>query len=1172
MTTKNQTLGIDLGSNSLGWGLIDDAPETTQNLVAAGCYLYPLGVNLEKGVKEIAPNAGRQTARGMRKRGDRVRFRKLKLRELLKEVGFITGNEPVLLARELFALRKRGLDERLMLYELAAVLQHVNARRGFKSNRLADAKTEDKAKEAGVVKEGIAALKLAIGQSGARTLGEYFFMQFKESPEYNPDVPQKPIRARVRPDHNLRTSREIYREEIDLLWAKQKEFYPEVLTDELYNKIVVRTIFYQRPLKSKKHLIAKCRFETTKRCAMKAHPAAQEFRYWQKLADLRLTSPHEPARKLSLDEKLTLARKLETVEKLPRSKALKELNLGKGYKFNDDEAGDIPGNKTRARLRNALKDYYDELREQAYRTKSGAFVPVETVLWQALTYATDAEKLKKWAMKKLDLPEEIAEAYAKVNIEDDYTSMSARALEKILLKMKEEDLDYTQACAAVGYHHSHDEDIYGKDRKITQNIDEIKVSDKDLKKITSPVVRKAIAATMKIIRAVCRKFGKPDRIHIEMAREFKKTKEERENQRRNNNTINDRRKVYAEFLNQTVFAGKGDPIHPKSSVIEKFELWLELGLEKEFENEEEKKSFEEFLDKTKRIHITKHKLWLQQNRRSVYSGKLISLTELFSPNSQYQIEHIIPYSKGMDDSFTNKTLCEEWINIAKGDRTPYEYFQTKSNSSNDNYGWEQFKEAASRFPKGKRERLLTENLEDGFWNSQLRNTGWATRLLVRELKKHFRTVNVTNGRATSYLREKWGLDKLLANWKTIQNSSVTEKETIPNEGSNPDAKILSELGEKAKIDEKSKKTFENYKKVLKERGDHRHHTLDAIVIACTPKSLFQKMATEHAKEVETRKEISIPLPWGNSYQEFFNDVKDALAKTLIVYENRKKLFVPKKNKYIHSKSPNKKEQQTKSVRGALHEETNYGKIDNWHTKEAAFVVRQPLAWFDNKKKIERIIDPAIRNIVLERFESKNGGKDAFSEPLYAPSKKGYKIPIYRVRVADRADAEEENTSMVELRPKLFVKPGNNYLIAVYEKRGWNMKKKKEETKRACETVSFLEAVKRKQRGELIYPPIKEGLPLRCTLTHNEMVVVLDADTKTVDWNDQVYLFNRLYRVIKFSGNNIYLGKHNRAKIEADKDPEPLKLKRSATSVDSFRFVKVRMTLTGEVIPLEEIRK
>ena len=506
--------------------------------------------------------------------------------------------------------------------------------------------------------------------------------------------------------------------------------------------------------------------------------------------------------------------------------------------------------------------------------------------------------------------------------------------------------------------------------------------------------------------------------------------------------------------------------------------------------------FKKFAQNVKPSDNQKYELWLECGRISPYSGRVINLTELFSP--EIEIEHIVPYSQCMDDSFLNKTLCERTINEIKKNRTPYEYF------GHDINGWKEFKDRIKSFSDVKQEHFTRQELPDGFLNSQLNNSAYVAREVVKQFKKICYDVRITNGQATSHLRRFWGLNELL----------------------NPDG-----------LNEKS-------------RDDHRHHTIDAIAIAFTNDFYINLLSRNSHFEYTGRMRVEgMKLP----YPGFVEEVKGMLEIILVSYRNKKRLLTVKNNKYVHSKSADKAVQKTFQVRGQLHEETNFGLIKNPNTNSQSYVVRKPVTSIETDKQIEKIVDPKIKNILKKHIEIHGGKiKQALTMPVFMTTKLGKKVPIQKVRMIDNSE------NLIQIRPNqnLFVSSGNNYCIAIYQD---------ENGKRDYQTISFYEAVKRRKEGQSIIPQMKGDKGFLFSLKQKDMVIVYEKHSDEIDWNNHEELFKRLYRVVKFSGNQINLVLHQYTNVNSDKPKDYPSGVVLIKKVSTIKAIKVQVDTLGNIV-------
>ncbi len=1066
-------LGLDIGTNSIGWAILRD-----RSIVDLGIRIFPVGVKEDlynKSGTEESKSSARRTARGIRRLYDRYKLRRRQLKKLLLSLDMMPPEILSLSSRELYALRAQSLDERITLQELGRIILLLNQRRGFKSNKKEKGSSDQK-KELEGIKLQMEELEMKIASSGCRTVGEYFYSLFTDQSSqqnwHNTDEPVERIRKRF-------VFRKTYEKEFDLIWSKQKEYYPDVLTEGNYKKLKENCLYYQRPLKSQKHLVGKCRFEPQKRVAPKSSFDFQEFRIWQFINNLRITGGNRFRESLTLEEKLRAAGVLQDQQEMSVAKLKTELNLPKSYSFQKDLPQKIKGNTTNAKLQNALgKENFDSL--------SG---DVKYKLWHTLYFANDEEWLEKYSQKDLKLTPEQTKEYMKINLEEEYGNLSVKAIRKILPFMKA-GFDYAQACEEAGYHHSFDEVEDGKERELKDKIERNKEDD-----LRNPLVQQAVAETIRLVNEIIKEYGKPEAVRVEFARQLKWTRERREKYKSQNDEKERTRDTYREFLKH-----KLQMENVSKSDLLKFELWLEM----EFSETELEKitrsidmtEFRKFAKHVKPGDKQKYELWLECGRISPYSGKVINLHALFSP--AIEVEHILPFSRSLDDSFGNKTLCEREINAAKGNRTPFEYL------GENPYEWQKFLDRVKSFSEGKQAKFSAKDLPADFISQQLNNTAYIAKQARKKLKTVCPDVTVTNGQATSFLRRLWGLNT-----------------------------ILNPKGEN-----------------VKSRHDHRHHAVDALVIASTTPADI-KMLSDYAKFDASGKLTLRDAP--TPFLEFREQAKELLSTVFISYKNKKRLITTKKNKYIHSR----KDCSTAniSIRGPLHEETFFGKISNPHTGKEEFVIRKPLVSIETEKHIAKIIDPAIKALVIKHVQEHGGNiKSAMAIDLFMTSKSGKKIPVKKVRM------QESSEDLIQLRPnennKLFVSSGSNYLMAIYEKEG----------KRTFENVSFYEAVQRRLKGLPIFPIEKDGKAFLLSLTQKDLVVVYENDPDEIDWENKAQLFESLYLVRKFDRNgNICFAKHNLSNVNPDhpKDyPSGWVLKKSS---NRLRAIKVRISITGKLI-------
>jgi CRISPR-associated endonuclease Csn1 len=548
-------LGIDLGSNSLGTALI----RTDLDLIEfMGVRIFPAGVegNLEEG-KEESRAAKRRQARLARRQTQRRQRRLYKVFHFLQRIGLLpTGDRLEVLGRlqnELehcypqttvlpWFLRARALDQALGPHELGLALYHLAQRRGFLSNR---AGGKDNEKERSEVKASIKGLAAAIEAAGKRTLGEYM--------------------ASLNPREKLRNSaefsghythRSMFEREFDMIWDSQKAHHPEILTENHGAKLH-DAMFHQRPLKDQSYLVGQCELEPTEKRAPLRLLAAQRFRILGFVNNLRLRLEDGNERKLTPNERAVLLDLCEKAEKLSLAAARRVLGLSTAQRFTIEEGGEknVPVNLTATRLRAALGQAWDGL------TAAQKDDLIEDV-GDGKRCPTD-EDLERCGREKWGWPQEVANALSKVRLPDGYGRYSLRAL-VALLPALEGGITVEEAIRAIP--------AYAETRNAAEPLPMLPPV-RDLKamlgEIRNPAVLRSLTELRKTVNAIIRRYGIPEQIHIELARDLKKSKKERQYQAELNREREKMRQEATEELR------KYDAVrfaNPRNTDIEKYLL------------------------------------------------------------------------------------------------------------------------------------------------------------------------------------------------------------------------------------------------------------------------------------------------------------------------------------------------------------------------------------------------------------------------------------------------------------------------------------------------------------------------------------------------------------------------------------------------------------------------
>ncbi len=739
------TLGLDIGSNSTGWALIDPDPKNP-HIVDIGVRVFPEGVDRDKQGGEVSKNAARRAARSARRNRFRRAYRKDKLVRMLRRNSLLPTDSAQwnsLFLSDPYSLRAKGLDERLTLYELGRVLYHLNQRRGFWSNR-----KSGKAKEDGVVAKGATELQKNIQDSACRTMGEYFAKCLSEG---------KDIRG-------CYTFRKMYQDEFDALWDFQKRFYPDILTDDLKSQVRDQTIYFQRPLKPQPELIGDCELEPSQKRCPRADFHARRFRILQETNNLFIRNPDGTERILTPDERTKILDELFANKEVEFDTLRRIVGLMETHTFNleegkaDKKSAKMKGDEFYAQLRKILKKDIDRLSVADLADINDLIIDDDLSDDQAIRMLVEQHRFT----------EEQAQKAANIPLPDKYARFSRIAIQKLLPHM-EKGLKTHDAIKVVYSTYQ-----AGKSVEIVDRLD----APADLR---NPIVTKALFEVRKVVNAILREYGKPARIAVEMAGELRGSKKERDDIR--------------------------DKI--KENEVRNKQAREELMANHNVQN-------------PSRDDIIKYKLWLECDKTCPYTGRSISPSALFGPYPEYQVEHILPYSRSLDDSFMNKTLCHVEENRRKREQTPYEVY----------HGTELYEKILQRIailPWPKRRRFTQQTLElDNFIERQLNDTRYITREVLRWLKSLGVPVTGTRGQSTSELRHQWGLDNIL---DFIGNGQ-------------------------------------------KNRDDHRHHAIDAAVTALTsPQHLRALAASKYNRDPNQK----FDAPWTGFRDEMAQKVNGILV-------------------------------------------------------------------------------------------------------------------------------------------------------------------------------------------------------------------------------------------------------------------------------------------------------
>ena len=975
--------GFDIGTTSIGFAVIDHDPDQgTGKIRRLGVRIFPEA----RDPKALGPlNQDRRAARMRRRQLRRRRQRRQELSALLHQHGFlprrdscawnrVMGTDPYLLRKWAFNLQQADFDEsrsqvlaamqagqaklpawalegeRLSPHAVGRAIYHLAQRRHFKgrdSDEIAgdagtatqnqsDGDDADEQKAKSVRERNVQAL-----EQKNMTLGAW--------------LADRNAHERKRGEH---VTRKVVEDEFDRVWA------PCLPNDRIRAK-VRGAIFDQRPVFWRVNTLGACRFLPEKKgldLCPRGSWLSQQRRMLEKLNNLQFVSPEQ--RCLDEEERQAILAKLQTQASMTWAgvrKALaplyRERNQSreeKWLKFNLEQDGEkkLLGNMIEKNLADifgeAWKDHphrqdirealHERLREADYGTCGRQRV----VIRPAKEREEWREHAAQYFIEKFDISHEQAEEIKKLKLPTGWEPYSTEALQKIL-PLLEAGVRFGEIINGPDLASRREATFPSHQEQTNQGFDRLpspknnKQEREHIASLRNPTVARTRNELRKVVNNLIDMFGKPDLIRVELARDVGLSKREREEKQTGMKSQERRRSEAREKLRKAAEDAGLPTFKPSRKDIEKWMLWEECG------------------------------------HRCPYTGETINFEKLFVTN-QFDVEHIWPRSRSLDDSFRNKTLCHKDANIQKGDKTPFECF------GNNKEVWQHIKNRVNKMEATKKgsigmsrdkiNRLLSEkSIPEDFTARQLNDTRYAAREAVAYLKqlwpdqgsegKGKAKVQAVSGRVTAHLRRLWGLNNILGNTDTGKKS----------------------------------------------RDDHRHHAVDALTVACTHPGMTQKLSRYwQDKDNPRAQEPQLLPPW----KTIRKDAEEAVDAIIVSHRIRKK------------------------VSGRLHKETVYGDTSEEETTRKVtyqfFVTRKNIEALSRKELTEQIRDDEVARIVRD-WVDKHGGdpKKAFQDSSY-PTLGDGGPEIHKVRLL----VKQQIKLMAPVKsPKGYADLDGNHHVAIY---------------------------------------------------------------------------------------------------------------------------------------------
>lgn len=1147
-------LGIDTGTNSLGWAIVEKQADDYY-LLDKGVNIFQEGVKIEKGI-ESSKAAERTAHRAARVRNYRIKLRKIRLLRILSDAHLCPPLSKTELSawrlkneypkNELFmqwqgtddvsektpyAYRHKCLHESLDLsnitdrHILGRAFYHMIQRRGFLSNR-----KDQSGDETGKVKESISNLTQEMHDAGYEYLGDYFYALYNKG-------------EKIRNHYTARN--EHYLAEFKAICNKQE------LDRNLGNEVVYqieKAIFDQRPLKSQKGQVGKCLFEKNKTKCPSSHPMYEEFRMLSFINNIKIRTPKDDTLRHLTEKERELIMPLfyrKTKKQFDFEDIAKKLAPKKQYGFyKKSEDAEMPylfnypmdtsvsGCPVTAALKEIFGENWIDAICETYTLGTGkSRLDIVNDIWHALSFYTDNNKLAEFSKNRLHLNDEEAKQFCEISLSGDYASLSLKAICKILPFLRR-GLIYSHAiflgnlCEVM--HSSYEwsikelreavvdnviKELYKYDSKDERTLEvcikdylkeQYHVSDENLKKLYHPSMMEMYPKVRHTNQQGVYQLGSPriDSVRNPMAMRSMFRLRKLINRLLQEGKIDSETEIHIEFARELNDANKRNAIAAYTK-------------DNKNKNDEARKKIQNLFktETGKNIEptdadILKFVLWEEQKHICLYTGKQICISDFIGANPKFDIEHTIPRSVGGDSTKMNLTLCDSRFNRdVKKTKLPTELSNHDEIMARINDWKEKYETLDAQIRKqkklskgattkeqkdgiirkrhllelqrdywrGKYLRFTMESVPEGFSRRQGTDISVISKYARLYLKSLFKHVYTVKGIATSDFRKIWGIQKA-------------------------------------------------YSK--KERVNHVHHCIDAIVIACIGLDEYNKLGAyyhdEENHEWYGMSKAYFKKPWPT----FVEDLEKVQDEILVYHytpdnmpkQGRRRIVVD--GKKILSKGD--------AARGSLHNDTFYGAIENEGIVK--YVKRVNLESM-KEGDVKNIVDDTVRGIIEAAIKEK-GFKDAMTGVIWMNEEK--QIPIKKVRCYTPSVTkplnirQQRDISVKEYKQQYHVVNDGNYMLALYIG-----KDKKGKEKRDFEIVNMLQTAqyyrtsndKEAVGGNIVPIKSEHDFPFAYSLKIRTMVLLYEKSPNEV-WDASVEEKNkRLYKVVglsamKMKGRNV----------------------------------------------------
>lgn len=1192
-------LGIDTGTNSLGWAIVKKQADE-YHLLDKGVNIFQEGVKIEKGI-ESSKAAERTAHKAARVRNYRIKLRKIRLLRILSDAHLCPPLSKAELSawrlkkeypkNELFmqwqstddesektpyAYRHKCLHDCLDFssvtdrYILGRAFYHMIQRRGFLSNR-----KDQSADDTGKVKESISNLTQEMHDAGYEYLGDYFYSLYNKG-------------EKIRNHYTARN--EHYLAEFKAICEKQD--LDKNLGSEVVRQIE-KAIFYQRPLKSQKGQVGKCVYEKNKTRCPSSHPMYEEFRMLSFINNIKIQTPNDDAlRSLSAEErelimplffrKSIIKKKQFVFEDIAKKLARREqygfykksTDVEMPYLFNFPMDTSVSGCPVTAALIDIFgENWIDALCETYTLAEGKSRLDIVNDIWHVLFFYTDEAKLAEFGKNRLQLNDEDAKKFSKITLQNGYGRLCLKVICKILPYLRrglvkdhaillgnlcevmpqyEWDIKEMRIAAIdniireINKTDSKDESTLEKRTKLEKRIKEYlknqyHVSDDKLKKLYYPSKMDKYPRVLRTNDHGVYQLGSPriDSVRNPMAMRSIFRLRKLVNRLLEEEKIDLDTEIHIEFARELNDANKRHAIAEFAKINQK-------------KNDEARKKIIDKMGEEYNVKdddILKCILWEEQGHICLYTGRQIAIPDFVGTSQKFDIEHTIPRSVDGDSTRMNLTLCDSRFNREiKKTKLPAELPNHDEIMARINDWREKYEsldgqirklrgkskgattkklkddiiynrhllELQRNYWRGKYLRFTMEIVPEGFSRRQGTDIGVISKYARLYLKSLFKHVYTVNGIATSDFRKIWGVQDVYGK---------------------------------------------------KERVNHVHHCIDAIVVACISRDEYDKLSAYYHNEENHKwygmSKAYFKKPWPT----FVEDLKNVQDEILVYHytpdnmpkQGRRKILLDvevdgiKKKKKVLCKGD--------AARGLLHSDTYYGAIEN--DGVVRYVKRINLASM-KVTDVKNIVDDAVRGIVEAAIREK-GFKEAMAGTIWMNEEK--QIPIKKVRCYTSIKnpisfdkKKQRDLSDKEYKRNYYVTTKGNYIVALYV---GSTKTGKRKT--FYEFVNMMEAAgyyktsnDKSVVGHNIVPLEKDDCQLAFILKKGTMVIFY-KETKDEVWDySQKETVRNLYYVSGIESDGRVTFKYHQ---EARRDEE---LPRNASDTSDIK-PKIRVGLASAKI-------